>query len=286
MEIYIVTGYSGAGKTVALRTLEDAGFFCVDNLPLEVFSSYVQSFIRKSTSEKLALGIDIRSGTNFDSIVNYLQTLPDKKIIFLAATKSTLIKRFQETRRQHPLAKASNLENAIEKEIILLDNLRKIANVVIETDNLNLHDLQNVTRKIVERDDQKMLVTLMSFGFKYGIPKESNFIYDVRSLPNPYFEQQLSKFDGTNEKIQEYLFSQEIVNEYYKNLKEFVNFSLKKASESGFLFSTVAIGCTGGKHRSVAFVEKLVKEELNFSSTFIVKHRDINKDKNEFKSGY
>jgi RNase adapter protein RapZ len=278
MEIYIVTGYSGAGKTVALKTLEDAGFFCVDNLPVELFSSYIQSFARKPAGEKLALGIDIRSGKNLDDIINQVQILKNKKIIFLAATKTTLIRRFQETRRNHPLAKASSLSHAIEHEMKILNRLKKIANTVIETDNLNLHDLQNIIRNLIEKKEkQKMLVTLMSFGFKYGIPKESNFLYDVRSLPNPYFEKELSELDGRDKKIQEYLFSKPTVTEYYKELTEFLTFALKKAFDSGFLFATVSIGCTGGKHRSVAFVEKLFKEDNKFC-TFIVKHRDIKKE--------
>lgn len=278
-EIVIVTGMSGAGKSIVLKALEDLGFFCVDNLP----SVLVPTCIAQQTvaTQKLALGIDIRGGM-FDETIACVQNMRQQKIpfkiIFVTAALPTLIKRFQETRRHHPLGSATDLRDAIEQEKRLLSPLEAIADQVLATDQLTTHQLRALIRQIFAQDEApQMMVTITSFGFKYGVPPENNFVFDARSLPNPYFVPELKMHDGTSAAIQSYLFEQPQVQEYWHKFSDFIDFSLRNAYQEGRFFVAVAIGCTGGRHRSVALVEKLAQLPLPHVQ-FFIKHRDIKKD--------
>ena len=283
MDIYIVTGYSGAGKTVALRTLEDLGFFCIDNLPQQLLTSYISFMEKTQGTRKIALGMDMRSGAALEETIKQIYAWRSTeqyvvKIIFLSASVPVLIKRFQETRRKHPLDNLDLVE-AINREIALLKPLRSFADTVIETDTLTAHELRSFIRHLCtqETGERHMLVTLMSFGFKYGLPLESNFIYDVRCLPNPYFVPHLSDLDGRSKEIQDYLFTQPAVCEYRDKLVDFILFTLEKSYKEGHSLVTIAVGCTGGRHRSVAMVEHL--SQLHHASyVFMAKHRDLGKD--------
>lgn len=282
-QVFIVTGYSGAGKSSVLRALEDVGFFCIDNLPIDFLTSFFQ-FVGQPEQqlEKIALGIDIRGGHNIYDLVEQLiawnkQQKYQIKILFLTASTEVLFKRFQETRRKHPLADPLDLADAIAYEKHLLKPLAERADLVIKTDQLNIHDLRAFVRDSLTEVKPKMLVTIVSFGFKYGVPLESNFVYDVRSLPNPYFVPALKPSDGTDDSVREYLFAQPEVQEYWSKLQEFLCFVLGKANNEGRSFINVAIGCTGGRHRSVAFAHEMGKVELQ-NVQFLVKHRDIYKD--------
>lgn len=280
MIIYIVTGCSGAGKSTALRALEDCGFFCVDNLPQVLLPSYVDFVSGNNNYKKVALGIDIRSVQAMDELVAHIkswQNLPDVqvKIIFLTASGATLINRFQETRRKHPLQDQFDLVAAIDEEKKLLSPLEQLADITIKTDNLTIHELRAMIRNVgFGGSAPKMLVTLMSFGFKYGIPLESNFVYDVRSLANPYFIPELSNLTGLDKRVHDYLFSLPSVNDYWQRMYDFVMFSLDRSFEEGRSLVTISVGCTGGKHRSVAFIERLSSLQHQHC-TFITKHRDI-----------
>ncbi len=279
-QLLIVTGYSGAGKSTVLRALEDIGFFCVDNLPIPLLNSFFQ-LISQSTmiGQKIALGIDIRSGQTMcelieklkqDTLCNYLT-----KVFFLTSSQEVLFKRYQETRRKHPLANAINLEDAIRHEQELLQPLMDLSDLVLNTDQLNIHQLRKFVRSSFSDGLQtKLLVNLISFGFKYGIPPESNFIFDVRSLPNPYFVNELRMLDGTTQEIRDYLFTFQDVQDYWEKLREFIHYSIKKSYEEGRFFTNIAIGCTGGRHRSVALVHKLSNHVLE-NIHYVVKHRDI-----------
>lgn len=275
-EIFIVTGYSGAGKSTVLRALEDLDFYCVDNLPINFLNTFLSLLdTHEFNTSKIALGIDIRAGANINKFIKQ-QTKYITKIIFLTASKETLLKRFQETRRRHPLNNL-NLPDAIDKEIEYLGLLKNSSDLVIETDQFNIHQLRAFIYSYFAELKIPMTVNLTSFGFKYGVPSESNFIYDLRSLPNPYFISNLRKYDGNNKIIHDYLFDQPDVREYFKYLKEFISYSIDKFYKEGRLFMYISLGCTGGRHRSVAFVQELAQLKLN-NVHFLVKHRDIHKD--------
>lgn len=285
VQLVIVTGYSGAGKSTVLRALEDIGFFCVDNLPLALLDSFFQLiFQSKIKGQRLALGIDVRGGTSINDLIIELERYNKThqvKIFFLTSSLQVLIKRFQETRRNHPLAGAIDIIDAINAEKELLQPLIAMADLVLDTDQLNIHQLRSFVRSsFAPGGQQRMIVSLMSFGFKYGVPLESNFVYDLRSLPNPYFIAELKQFDGTETIIQDYLFNQPEVQEYWTRLHDFILYSIKKSHAEGRFFLNIAIGCTGGKHRSVAFIQKLAQQSLSHVQ-FLVEHRDINRDRYE-----
>ena len=282
--IFIITGFSGAGKSSVLRALEDLGFYCVDNLPVSLTTSFF-NYIQQPDmiGKKIALGIDIRAGQDMQQLVNDIVAWRASsgysvKIIFLTASSDVLIKRFQETRRKHPLGNVLDLADALEKEKQLLSPLSVNADLLIDTDQFNIHELRTFVGNVFAADGKpRMIVRLMSFGFKYGIPHESNFVYDIRSLPNPYFIPELKILDGTELAIQGYLFSQPVVQEYWQKLNDFFTFSLDKSYQEGRSFIHVGVGCTGGRHRSVAFVQKLAELPLE-NVQFFVKHRDLHKD--------
>ncbi len=283
-DIVIVTGYSGAGKTSVLKTLEDIDYFCVDNLPIALIPSFFEHAISAPHKHaKIALGIDVRSGSGIETLNNIFPELRklvgSVRIFFLTATTQELLKRFQETRRKHPLASAMTLPDAIEQEKQLLKPLINIADLVVDTGNFTIHQLRHLVRTTFAPGEQPtMVVSLTSFGFKYGVPQECNYVYDIRSLPNPHFVESLRPLTGVDDGIKEFLFTQPEVQEYWQKFVSFFYFSLKKSYEEGRHFIQIAIGCTGGKHRSVAFVEELAKRKSD-GVIFLVNHRDIKRDK-------
>lgn len=287
-QLIIVTGYSGAGKSTVLRALEDVGFFCVDNLPIPLLDSFFQLIANSRINERgIALGIDVRGGIAIQDLIIELKRFNHAqhilKIFFLTSSVPVLIKRFQETRRNHPLAKEFDIIKAINHEKELLQPLIAMADLIVDTDHITINQLRSFVRSSFSPGGhQRIIVTLISFGFKYGVPLESNFIYDVRSLPNPYFIPELKMFNGTDIKIQEYLFNQPEVKEYWQRLSDFVAYSIQKSHEEGRFFMNIAIGCTGGKHRSVAFVEKLAQQSLAHVQ-FLVEHRDMHRDRYDVK---
>jgi len=287
-EVIVVTGMSGAGKTIVLRTLEDAGFFCIDNLPTALVHLFFNPVSPVNLpAQKIALGIDIRGGMTETMITQLAdaraQSGYSMKIIFVTATRATLIKRFQETRRQHPLGNSIDLSDALAQEKDILLPLELLADHIIDTDQLNLHQLRALVRALILPDGlMPMAVTLTSFGFKYGVPAEHNFVFDVRSLPNPYFIPELRALSGLDDAIVKYLFEQEDVRYHEAKLIDFFLFSLENARKEGRFVLQVAIGCTGGRHRSVALVERLAqlpREQVQF----FIKHRDIDRDTDKIK---
>lgn len=284
ISLLIVTGYSGAGKSTVLRALEDLGFFCVDNLPLALLTSFFTMLTQTTMQHhKIALGIDIRAGTSMQDLVDNLSAFESEKsvaihVIFLTASTSVLVKRFQETRRKHPLMDPLDLEQAIKQEKTMLAPIEKHADLILDTDQFNVHELRHFVHKIIASESlPRMIVSLISFGYKYGVPAESNFVYDIRSIANPYFVSHLKSFDGTNKQIQDYLFEQKEVQEYFKRLTDFLTYTIDRSYQEGRCFMHIAIGCTGGRHRSVAFAEVLAKLQID-QVQFLVKHRDIAKD--------
>jgi RNase adapter protein RapZ len=281
LSVIIITGLSGAGKLSFMRALEDIGFYCVDNLPVLLFAKFIN--LVKTTQgniTKIALGIDSRGRSHFGHLLREIKktTNIDVKIVFLNASTETFIKRFQETRRKHPLGEKINIVHAIEKERVLLEPIKKRATIILDTNVHTVHDLRKWVQKAFSRTStREMTVSLISFGFKYGIPPESNLIYDIRFLPNPYFISDLKHLNGINKKVQQYLFSHKTVISYLRRFRPFMFYTLDKFYREGRSFANISIGCTGGKHRSVSFVEKLKKEKIK-NIVFVIYHRDLGKE--------
>ena len=281
-QVIIVTGLSGAGKSGVIRGLEDLGFYCVDNLPVPMLSVFLNLAFQTQTL-KVALGIDARGEQFFTDFITEVQKLKKElgtnlKIIFLTASTETLIKRFQETRRTHPLAKDIDLVQAIEKEKQILAPIMGMADIKLDTNAFNTHDLRKwVSAAFSNEQVRKLVVNLVSFGFKYGVPTESNMVHDLRSLPNPYFIPSLKALDGRTPDIQNYLFEQPAVVDYWDKLVDYTKFAIDKFYQEGRFFVTVSIGCTGGKHRSVTFVERLSKQNWE-NIKFLINHRDVSKE--------
>ena len=287
VHIVIVTGYSGAGKSTVLRALEDVGFYCVDNLPIALLDSFFQLAVQsKISGQRLALGIDIRGVLNINDFIAEISRLSgiyqtQLKIFFLTSSSKVLLKRFQETRRKHPLGDCLDIATAIEQEKAMLQPLFNMADLQLDTDQLTIHQLRYFVRtSFASGSNQCMIVSLTSFGFKYGIPLESNFLFDLRWLPNPYFIAHLKHLNGTCPEISDYLFAQTAAQEYWEKLVDFISYCLEKSHAEGRSFLNIAIGCTGGKHRSVAFVHKLAQLTLP-NVKFLPEHRDIDRDRYE-----
>ena len=286
IQFLMVTGLSGAGKNVVMSALEDLGFYCVDNLPIPLISTFFHfSFHSQAHLLKVALGVDARGGEKFlkdfmrevDQLRSWSGLENNLKIIFLQASNNTLVRRFEETRRRHPLSRGCNLSEAIKKEKALLRPIMDLADTILDTDTFNLHELRRwVRNSFADTKSQEVLVNLTSFGFKYGMPPESNLVYDVRFLPNPYFIPALKKIDGRQKEVQEFLFDQKEVVEYWERLSSFLKYALQKYFEEGRPFVNVAIGCTGGRHRSVAIVERIAQEKWD-NVTFLIHHRDAHR---------
>jgi UPF0042 nucleotide-binding protein len=282
-QVVIVTGYSGAGKNTMLHSLEDIGFYCVNNLPGALLESFFESIMKEEISyERIALGIDVRGDiTKVLHKIHRLKTVwPfSVKIIFLTSSYEILVKRFQETRRKHPLAhQGLDVSDAIQKEQELLRPLSEMADVILETDQFTINQLrQFVIQAFSLESTQQMVVTLTAFGFKYGVPPESNLVFDVRFLPNPYFVPDLKNLTGMDSAIQNYLFSQDAVREYWDRLNSFAQYVIEQSLHEGRFSMNIAIGCTGGRHRSVAFAQKFAQQVIPHVS-FITRFRDISKD--------
>lgn len=281
MHLIIVSGMSGAGKSLVLHTLEDQGYYCIDNLPLELLDHALDTE-RVLKRKKIAIGIDVRSGEK------YLQKLPDmvsnfKKefntdVLYLYAGKSVLIKRYDETRRKHPLSNSNTtLREAIIKEYDLLLPVREISDIQIDTSTSNIYELAtNIKKRICDSEEQSFSLMFQSFGFKYGTPRDSDFLFDVRCLPNPYWIPELREYTGLDKEIKEWLASHESVTKMEHDLSTFINSWIPNIIESQRAYLTISIGCTGGHHRSVYLTEKLANFfRKTYKKSIIVQHREL-----------
>ncbi|MBI2942991.1 MAG: RNase adapter RapZ [Candidatus Wallbacteria bacterium] len=277
---YILTGMSGAGKSLASRVLEDQGFYCVDNLPVKLVRQFVELAINSQKNlSQVAMVCDIRSGEEFQPLFSELDELEQKgikhHIVFLEAATDSLIRRFSETRRKHPV-KGPSLRDSIETERKLLADLRGHADLILDTSGLTGTELKNEILRIIDRKltAQGLNIVLESFGFKYGIPIEADLLFDVRFLPNPHYVSHLSPLTGTTAEVQEYVFSSPASHEFLSRLQEFLDFLLPQFALEGKSHLTIAIGCTGGKHRSVTMVEKLDEYLAARQYNVLKMHRD------------
>ena len=284
MKLVIVTGMSGAGKTIALKMLEDIGFYCVDNLPISLVDKFVQLVSEGTSIEKAALGLDIRSGEelgNLDEILeNWRRSNVDVQVLFLDANDAVLIKRYKETRRTHPLAGAGRLENGIEKEREKLAFLKREADYIIDTSQLLTRELKQELDKIFvqNREFKNLMITVLSFGFKYGIPADADLVFDVRFLPNPYYIDELKRQTGNDKPVQDYVMGFDVSHVFLNKLTDMVQFLLPNYVQEGKNQLIIGIGCTGGKHRSVTLANKLF-ESLSLQNDYGIRieHRDIGK---------
>ena len=286
MRFVIVTGMSGAGKSTALKMLEDVGYFCVDNLPFPLISKLSELTLMPNTEiNKIAVGVDIRSGQSFSQFEEILDQLTETgfqyEILFLDSRDDVLIKRYKETRRNHPLAKEGRLDEGIKKERIKLNGLRRRADYILDTSNTLTRELKMELNKIfVENKEFKNIyVTVCSFGFKYGIPSDADLVFDVRFLPNPYYIEDMRYQTGNDTGIREFVMANDSAKEFLEKLKDMVRFLIPNYISEGKHQLVVAIGCTGGKHRSVTLANELY-EALGQDENLGIKieHRDIEKD--------
>lgn len=286
MRFVIVTGMSGAGKSTAMKMMEDMSFFCIDNLPILLLDKLVDFAMNFHTEmQKVAIGIDARSGEDLDKINDMLEMLREKdvsyEILYLDAEDTVLVKRYKETRRGHPLAPGERVDKGIARERTRLAYLKSQANYIIDTSRLLTRELKTELERIFIHDEtyRNMFVTILSFGFKYGIPSDSDIVMDVRFLPNPYYVEELRPKTGNDVEIQQYVMQHEDANVFLDKLESLVDFLIPRYIGEGKNQLVIAIGCTGGKHRSVTLANELFKR-LGQSKDYGLKieHRDIGKD--------
>lgn len=285
MRFVIVTGMSGAGKRTVMKILEDVGFFCVDNLPVQlILKFYMLASSSMGDIDKVALGIDIRNGDALKDMDDILSTLDTAEgtyeILYMDASNSTLIKRFKQERRSHPLIPRGRVEEGINEEREKLAFLKKKANFIIDTDNLLVRDLRTEIEKIFVDNAtyNNLFINVVSFGFKHGIPVDSDLVFDVRFMPNPYYEEELRTKTGNDADVQEYVMNSDASASFVEKLVDMVKFLIPNYIAEGKNQLVISIGCTGGHHRSVTVANKLY-ESLNEGGDYGIKitHRDINR---------
>lgn len=287
MRLVIVTGMSGAGKSTALKMLEDVGYFCVDNLPVPLIPKMAELWQASGTEvSKAALGVDIRSGQSFRELQKVLDDLDRMglryEILYLESEDHVLIKRYKETRRFHPLSgSAGRIDDGIQEERRRLAFLKEKADYIIDTSHMLTRELKTELNKIfVENKEYKNLyISVMSFGFKYGIPSDADLVFDVRFLPNPYYIEELRPKTGNDPEVQEYVMGNPTAKEFLHKLVDMIEFLIPNYVREGKTQLVIAVGCTGGKHRSVTLANALFRE-LNQQENYGVRieHRDIGKD--------
>ncbi|HOD76642.1 MAG: RNase adapter RapZ [Syntrophorhabdus sp.] len=281
MKTVILSGISGSGKTTFLRALEDAGFFCVDNFPLVLLEKFPELLqLTGNKISKCALVVDIREKDFFEDWKHLLIDAKVKhgvEIIFLESSDESVIKRFKETRRSHPILGATNVRDALKEERRLLGWIKEIADNIIDTSHLTLHELRRFVLNTYGESDLKMRINLMSFGSAYGLPMEADMVLDVRFLPNPYFVDELREKTGLSHEVKEFIRSQVEYTEYFDMLSKFVLYLIPLYEKEGKSYLTISIGCTGGKHRSVMVVDSLAEHLRENGYNVSTMHRDVDR---------
>ena len=279
----VVTGLSGSGKTHAIHALEDLGYFCVDNLPTQLIPTFAELCTRgEAHLERVAIVVDVRERgflSQFPPVFRKLRSLPgvEAKLIFLEANRSALVRRFSETRRPHPLAPDRSVSEGIDEERKKMLAIRGMADVIVDTSNLTVHELRDAFGRMTRDEGTRadMVVNLLSFGFKHGAPTEADLVFDVRFLPNPHFVDRLRDLTGRDARVVRFMKQHKVTQEFINRLTEFLRFTLPHYVTEGKSYLTVAIGCTGGQHRSVMIVEALKRTlEHTPGVRLRVKHRD------------
>jgi UPF0042 nucleotide-binding protein len=283
VKLIVISGLSGAGKSVALNVLEDLGYYCVDNLPLGLLEAFAAELAAaRPAPERVAAVIDARNlSVAFDRFPDIQAAIRrqgvDCEVVFLEADDNAITKRFSETRRKHPLTAANiALQEAIQRERAVLAPVRNLADTRIDTSNTKYHELRQLIRLRVDRQPKEtMSLQFLSFGYKHGIPIDADFVFDVRSLPNPYWERGLRELNGRDPKVAAFLDSQPAVTEMLESLRNFLEKWIPPFEDDNRAYLTIAIGCTGGNHRSVYVVERLAAQFREGRSGVLIRHRDI-----------
>ncbi len=285
MRFVVVTGLSGAGKSTTLNFLEDAGYYCVDNLPVQLISEFAKLLSENDEIERAALGIDVRTGSGFDELETALEHIKEMgisyEILFLESDDTVLVKRYKETRRMHPLAFGDRIEVGIERERKKLSNIKKHAAHIIDTSQMLTRELKAEIDKIFVSDlgFKNLYVTILSFGFKYGIPSDADLVFDVRFLPNPYYHDELRPLTGADKPVYDFVMGFEEAHTFLDKLEDMIAFLIPNYIAEGKNQLVVAIGCTGGKHRSITLASALYERMGKYEDYgFKLEHRDLGKD--------
>lgn len=282
MDVIIVTGLSGAGKSQAINCMEDLGYYCIDNMPPTLIKNFMDLIMRDNvTIEKAAFTIDIRGGEFFDDLKSSLVELKNTglnfKVMFLEASDEILIRRFNETRRTHPLACAGNTLEGITQERQRLLEIRKVSDYIIDTSNMKTAQLNKEIRKLLlsEEENQSFTISIQSFGYKNGIPLDADMVFDMRFIPNPFYLKSMRKLTGNSEKVSNYVMKFPETKEFIHTVHDLINKLIPYYSREGKSHLVIAFGCTGGQHRSVAIANELSKQFLEEGKSVITVHRDL-----------
>ncbi len=284
LQLLIITGFSGAGKSTATHFYEDAGYFCMDNVPPILLPQIIEVCLKSNDClNKLAVVIDARGGSFLQDLLSSIEEIKknniEVKILFFEASEAVLVRRFSETRRRHPLSKGNRINDDIAKERKLLEPIKEKADFIVDTSKLTGRELQSVLSQISEDSimPRSMSVIFVSFGFKHGVPIDCDLIFDVRFLTNPFYVPELKNLTGQDKPVHDFIFSSELANEYLTKLIDFIDFQIPNFVKEPKARLQIGIGCTGGKHRSVAFVESLYSKVTGDNIKKFKIHRDIEK---------
>ena len=282
MKFIIVTGLSGSGKSEAMKSLEDMGFYCVDNLPPTLIPKFAElCYQSNSNIDKVALGIDVRGRKFFEALHESLNVLRNEKypfeVLYLDCADDILLKRYKMTRRNHPLAINRQIPEGIKMERDILEPLKEIADCIIDTSNMKPRDLKDEIKNIYANGEinNNLTISVVSFGFKHGIPADSDLVFDVRFLPNPYYLEELRNKTGDDQDVRDYVMNSEISHQFYSKLLDMINFLVPQYVKEGKHHLVISIGCTGGRHRSVTLCNLISDELMKQGYRVVKKHRDF-----------
>jgi len=285
LSFVVITGLSGAGKSYAIKCFEDMGFFCVDNLPTTLIPTFADLIMRSEQPiHRVALGVDVREGAYLSRLLDIIRELRTRghqvEVLFLEASEEALVRRYHETRRRHPLAGEGNALDGIRAERKTLSDLREIADRILDTSALTVHQLKDrlVELYVAPKARPGLAISLVSFGFKHGVPFDADLVFDIRFLPNPHFVESLRPFDGRHERVRAFVLDDPESKEMLRRLEDFLKFVLPCYEREGKAYLTVAIGCTGGRHRSVTLAEELGRFLTGLGYAPTVVHRDLERE--------
>jgi UPF0042 nucleotide-binding protein len=284
LDFTIITGLSGAGRSEAAKSFEDLGYFVVDNLPPALIGKMAELAATSGSPARIAIVADVRGGIFFGELSRGLQDLRELKvpyrILFLEASDEDLVKRYEATRRRHPLAPADRVIEGIRKERLMMHSLKESADLIIDSSEMSPHALRDRIREVFARTpaETRVQVSLVSFGYKYGLPRDADLVFDVRFLPNPHWLDRLRPLPGTDPRVRSYVVSQEMYGDFMRRLRSLLNVVVPGYVAEGKSYLTIAVGCTGGRHRSVVVAEELAQYFRKHSHSVAVAHRDLDRE--------